>query len=71
MAITGASGAGKSTLLHLVAGFEAPDRGKIKFGPAVDRDGGAQPAAATTPVWSIAADCQIGLFFSFIICSLI
>ncbi|MEN3148614.1 ATP-binding cassette domain-containing protein [Neorhizobium sp. IRAMC:178] len=28
-AITGPSGSGKSTLLNLVAGFEAPDRGRI------------------------------------------
>jgi ABC-type lipoprotein export system ATPase subunit len=65
VAITGASGAGKSTLLHLVAGFEAPDRGTIKFGPAVDRDAGARPSTATPPVWSIAADCQIGFVFQF------
>ena len=29
VAVTGASGSGKSTLFHLVAGFEAPDSGRI------------------------------------------
>lgn len=29
VAVTGASGSGKSTMFHLVAGFEAPDRGRI------------------------------------------
>lgn len=29
VAVTGASGSGKSTLFHLIAGFEAPDRGRI------------------------------------------
>jgi len=30
-AITGPSGSGKSTLLNLIAGFEAPDEGKVLF----------------------------------------
>jgi lipoprotein-releasing system ATP-binding protein len=65
VAITGASGAGKSTLLHLLAGFETADRGTVRFGPAVDRNASSQPAAAAPPVWSIAADCQIGFVFQF------
>lgn len=31
-AVTGPSGSGKSTLLNLVAGFEAPDRGRVLVG---------------------------------------
>lgn len=31
-AIVGTSGSGKSTLLRLIAGFEAPDEGEIRFG---------------------------------------
>ena len=30
-AVTGPSGSGKSTLLNLVAGFETPDRGRVKI----------------------------------------
>ncbi|NCV54837.1 MAG: ABC transporter ATP-binding protein, partial [Betaproteobacteria bacterium] len=31
LAIMGRSGAGKSTLLHVLAGFESPDRGEIRW----------------------------------------
>jgi ABC-type lipoprotein export system ATPase subunit len=65
VAITGASGAGKSTLLHLIAGFETPDRGTIKFGPAVGGDTRSQPSAAAPYIWSIPAECQIGFVFQF------
>jgi molybdate transport system ATP-binding protein len=40
--VFGKSGAGKTTLLRLVAGFEAPDRGFVRVGPATlfDSDSG-------------------------------
>ncbi|MDG4647095.1 ATP-binding cassette domain-containing protein [Roseibacterium sp. SDUM158017] len=43
VAILGASGSGKSTLLSLLAGFHAPDRGRILWG---GRDLTAMPPAA-------------------------
>src|SRR5690606_32704380 len=44
-AIVGPSGCGKTTLLRLIAGFEAPDEGRIVLDGAVLADaGGAVPA---------------------------
>ncbi|MGF6173363.1 ATP-binding cassette domain-containing protein [Ensifer sp. 4252] len=31
VAVAGASGSGKSTLFHVIAGFEAPDRGEVRI----------------------------------------
>jgi iron(III) transport system ATP-binding protein len=38
-AVVGASGSGKTTLLRLIAGFEAPDAGRIEMGGAVLANG--------------------------------
>ncbi|HEY4192291.1 MAG TPA: ABC transporter ATP-binding protein [Mesorhizobium sp.] len=44
-AIVGPSGCGKTTLLRLIAGFEAPDRGRIVLdGEVLAEDGAAVPA---------------------------
>jgi iron(III) transport system ATP-binding protein len=40
-AIVGASGSGKTTLLRLIAGFEAPDAGRLSLGGAVLANGKA------------------------------
>ena len=41
-ALLGPSGCGKSTLLRLIAGFEAPDAGSIRFGERVVAEPGRQ-----------------------------
>ena len=44
-AIVGPSGCGKTTLLRLIAGFEAPDQGRITLdGEVLAKDGSAVPA---------------------------
>ena len=55
-AIVGPSGSGKSTLLRLVAGFEAPDRGRILLDGAVLADGGAIVPAHRREIGIVAQD---------------
>ncbi len=44
-ALLGPSGCGKTTLLRMLAGFEAPDEGRILLGGRGHRAGAAAPAA--------------------------
>ena len=55
-AIVGPSGSGKTTLLRLVAGFEAPDAGRIVLDGAVLADGRAAMPAHRREVGVVAQD---------------
>ena len=55
-AIVGPSGSGKTTLLRLVAGFEAPDTGRITLGPDLLADGPAAMPAFRRGVGVVAQD---------------
>jgi iron(III) transport system ATP-binding protein len=54
VAVLGPSGCGKSTLLRVIAGFERPERGIVRFGERVVSDGALQVAPE---------DRQIGMVF--------
>ncbi|WP_292583262.1 ABC transporter ATP-binding protein, partial [Mesorhizobium sp.] len=55
-AIVGPSGCGKTTLLRLIAGFEAPDRGKIVLDGEVLANGGAAVPAHRRGIGVVAQD---------------
>ena len=55
-AIVGPSGCGKTTLLRLIAGFEAPDRGRISLGGKVLADGDAAVPAHRRGIGVVAQD---------------
>ncbi|MFB9947356.1 ABC transporter ATP-binding protein [Rhizobium puerariae] len=55
-AIVGPSGCGKTTLLRLVAGFDAPDGGRIVFGGQVLADGATQVPAHKRGIGIVAQD---------------
>ncbi|MER8371476.1 ABC transporter ATP-binding protein [Mesorhizobium sp. M1406] len=55
-AIVGPSGCGKTTLLRLIAGFEAPDRGRITLDGEVLANGGAAVPAYRRGIGVVAQD---------------
>ena len=55
-AIVGPSGCGKTTLLRLIAGFEAPDRGRIALDGRVLANGGAAVPAHRRGIGVVAQD---------------
>ncbi|MGX5802874.1 ABC transporter ATP-binding protein [Bradyrhizobium sp. Arg314] len=55
-AIVGPSGCGKTTLLRLIAGFEAPDRGRIALDGKVLANGGAAVPAHRRGIGVVAQD---------------
>ncbi|PBB68355.1 ABC transporter ATP-binding protein [Mesorhizobium sp. WSM4312] len=55
-AIVGPSGCGKTTLLRLIAGFEAPDQGRIVLGGEVLANGGAAVPAHRRGIGVVAQD---------------
>ncbi|RWK91602.1 MAG: ABC transporter ATP-binding protein [Mesorhizobium sp.] len=55
-AIVGPSGCGKTTLLRLIAGFEAPDRGRIVLDGEVLANGGAAVPAYRRGIGVVAQD---------------
>ncbi|RUW83117.1 ABC transporter ATP-binding protein, partial [Mesorhizobium sp. M1E.F.Ca.ET.063.01.1.1] len=55
-AIVGPSGCGKTTLLRLIAGFEAPDRGRIALDGKVLANGGAAVPAYRRGIGVVAQD---------------
>src|SRR5436305_518512 len=55
-AIVGPSGCGKTTLLRLIAGFEAPDRGRIVLDGEVLADGGKAVPAYRRGIGLVAQD---------------
>jgi len=59
-AILGPSGSGKSTLLRIIAGFEAPDSGRVTLGGQVLADG---PAAMPAHLRGIGLVAQDGALF--------
>jgi iron(III) transport system ATP-binding protein len=59
-AILGPSGSGKSTLLRIIAGFEAPDAGRVTLDGAVVADG---PAATPAHLRGIGLVAQDGALF--------
>ena len=60
MAIVGPSGSGKTTLLRIIAGFEAPDEGRVTLAGDVITDG---PAAVPAHLRSIGFVPQDGALF--------
>ncbi len=55
-AIVGPSGSGKTTLLRVVAGFEAPDAGRIMLGDRVMAEGGTSVPAYRRGIGVVAQD---------------
>ncbi|RUW02215.1 ATP-binding cassette domain-containing protein, partial [Mesorhizobium sp. M1A.F.Ca.IN.022.05.2.1] len=55
-AIVGPSGCGKTTLLRLIAGFEAPDRGRIALDGKLLANGGAAVPAHRRGIGVVAQD---------------
>ncbi|MCB4768478.1 ABC transporter ATP-binding protein [Ancylobacter sp. Lp-2] len=55
-AVVGPSGSGKTTLLRLIAGFEAPDRGRIEFDGVLMADGPAHVPAHRRGIGIVAQD---------------
>ncbi|TIU50748.1 MAG: ATP-binding cassette domain-containing protein, partial [Mesorhizobium sp.] len=55
-AIVGPSGCGKTTLLRLIAGFEAPDQGRIVLDGQVLANGGAAVPAHRRGIGVVAQD---------------
>ena len=58
LALLGPSGSGKTTALRLIAGFESPDEGQIKFGHRIVAEAGDRRVAAVPP-----EERQVGIVF--------
>ncbi|GGD97922.1 Fe(3+) ions import ATP-binding protein FbpC [Aureimonas endophytica] len=55
-AVVGPSGSGKSTLMRIVAGFEAPDEGRVRLGGALLCDGPAIVPPHRRPIGLVSQD---------------